>query len=157
MSPFSPRFLPYSLHFHKSHGGVGTLWQGRFRSVAVQKDRYLIELGRYIELNPVRAAVAASAWDYRWSSARAYALGEADPLVDVEAHPLWAGWGHTDMDRRKSHQEYLTEAADAAQTADLFRLAVDSVGDDRFRAALRLEHGRMAPRKPGRPRAKVSS
>lgn len=51
---------------------IGHLFQGRFKSVLVDSDRYLKDLVRYIHLNPVKAAMTARPEDYRWSSHRAY-------------------------------------------------------------------------------------
>lgn len=56
--------------FNRRHGRTGTLWESRFRSCLVQTEGYLLTLYRYIDLNPVRAAIVASAEDYCWSSAR---------------------------------------------------------------------------------------
>ena len=68
----------YVHYFHRRHGFVGHLWQGRFKSPAVETDEYLLSCGRYIERNPVEAEMVAQPWEYRWSSCRAYALGERD-------------------------------------------------------------------------------
>ncbi len=43
--------------FNRRHRRTGTLWQGRFKSCRVDSDRYLLTAYRYIELNPVRAAM----------------------------------------------------------------------------------------------------
>ena len=92
----------FALLHHRRHGGCGYLWQGRFRSVLVQKAGYLGRLGVYIERNPLAAHVpgVSAASDYRWSSARAYVLGTADPLVDVAAHPEWAASGAEEAARQ---------------------------------------------------------
>jgi putative transposase len=60
----------------------GYLWQGRFGSF-VMDEPYLLAAARYVELNPVRALLAASADEWRWSSARAHLLGCDDRLVKV--------------------------------------------------------------------------
>ncbi len=65
----------------------GHLWQGRFASFVMDKP-YLLAAARYVELNPVRAGLVASARGYRWSSARAHLKGKDDPLVRVS--PLLA-------------------------------------------------------------------
>ncbi|MGN2250161.1 transposase [Frateuria sp. GZRe14] len=55
--------------FNPRHKRCGALWQGRFKSCLVQSERYLLTVMRYIELNPVRAAMVASPpEEYRWSS-----------------------------------------------------------------------------------------
>ncbi|MBV5342874.1 transposase, partial [bacterium] len=53
----------------------GGLWQGRYKSSYLQTDLYLLSCMRYIELNPVRAAMVAAPGNYRWSSYQTNALG----------------------------------------------------------------------------------
>ncbi len=62
----------YTQFINRRHQRVGHLFQGRFKSVLVDNDRYLKELIRYIHLNPVRAGLVETPQDYRWSSHRAY-------------------------------------------------------------------------------------
>jgi len=71
----------YSHHCHRRHGFIGHLWQGRFKSPAVQCADYLLSCGRYIERNPPDVGLVDKPWQYRWSSARAYALKHADSLL----------------------------------------------------------------------------
>jgi len=61
----------------------GHLFEGRFRAVLVQKESHLLELARYIVLNPVRSKLVAGAGDWRWSSYRATAgfVGPPDWLA----------------------------------------------------------------------------
>ena len=63
----------YTQWFNRKHGRYGHLFQGRFKSIVVEKESYLLELARYIVLNPVRAGLARSAREWRWSSYRATA------------------------------------------------------------------------------------
>src|SRR5215467_13960820 len=58
----------YVQYVNRSYGRSGTLWEGRFRSALVQSERYLLACSRYIELNPVRAAIVRHPSHYRWSS-----------------------------------------------------------------------------------------
>jgi putative transposase len=58
----------YTQKFNRRHGRVGHVFQGRFKSVLVEKDSYLLELCRYIVLNPVRARIVTHPEDYPWSS-----------------------------------------------------------------------------------------
>ena len=51
----------YTQHVNRRHGRVGHVYQGRFKAIIVQKDAYLIELARYVVLNPVRASMVADA------------------------------------------------------------------------------------------------
>jgi putative transposase len=58
----------------------GYLWQGRFSSYILD-ERYLLAATRYILLNPVKAKIVKSPWDYKWSSARHHINIENDLLV----------------------------------------------------------------------------
>jgi putative transposase len=60
---------------------VGHLFQGRFKAILVERDAYLLELARYVVLNPVRAAMVPEAGDWPWSSYRA--------VVGEEPAPAW--------------------------------------------------------------------
>src|SRR5260370_5987669 len=71
----------YVHYAHRRYGFFGHLFQGRFKSPAVETETYLLSCGRYIERNPLEAGLVAEPWRYPWSSCRAYALGEADPLL----------------------------------------------------------------------------
>ncbi len=67
--------LAYTIWFNKKNDKVGHLWQDRFRSMIVEKDNYLMECGRYIERNPLRAGIVKDPGKYRWSSFRVYGCG----------------------------------------------------------------------------------
>ena len=58
----------YTQRFNKRHNRVGHLFQGRFKAILVEKELYLLELCRYIVLNPVRANIVKQPEEYRWSS-----------------------------------------------------------------------------------------
>src|SRR3972149_660628 len=61
----------YTQYFNRQHRRVGHVFQGRFKAILIQKESYLLELARYIVLNPVRAQMVRSAKEWRWSSYRA--------------------------------------------------------------------------------------
>ena len=62
----------YTNYFNARTGRVGHLFQGRYRSILVEKDAYALELSRYIHLNPVRASLVKHPSEYPWSSYLAY-------------------------------------------------------------------------------------
>jgi putative transposase len=84
---------------------TGHLWQGRFKSPRVARESYFLELGRYIERNPVRANLVKRPEDYRWSSYRYYALGEANNLVTRD--PYYDLLGKADEERRRNYRSNL--------------------------------------------------
>ena len=63
----------YTQAFNRSHRRVGHLFQGRFKAILVEKESYLLELCRYIVLNPVRVKGNAQTGTWKWSSYRATA------------------------------------------------------------------------------------
>lgn len=71
----------YTQRFNRRHNHAGHVFQGRFKGILVQKDGYLLELARYIVLNPVRAGMVRSVKDWPFSSYRATA-----GLTDT---PVW--------------------------------------------------------------------
>jgi len=69
----------YTQAYNRRHNRVGHLFQGRYKGILVDKDSYLLELSRYIVLNPVRACMVRSAKDWPWSSYRS--------MVGITARP----------------------------------------------------------------------
>ena len=69
----------YTQAFNRRHGRVGHLFQGRFKGILVEKESHLLELTRYVVLNPVRAGIARHPADWQWSSYRATAGLESPP------------------------------------------------------------------------------
>jgi REP element-mobilizing transposase RayT len=61
----------YTQRFNRRHDRVGHILQGRYNGVLVERESHLLELARYVVLNPVRAGMVRAAEDYRWSSLRA--------------------------------------------------------------------------------------
>lgn len=71
----------YTQGFNRKHRRVGHLFQGRFKAILVEKDAHLLELTRYVVLNPLRAGFTRSAAGWAWSSYRATA--------GIEKAPQW--------------------------------------------------------------------
>jgi hypothetical protein len=68
----------YTQRFNWKYKTTGHVFQGRYKSILVDKDTYLLELARYVVLNPVRAHMTDSPEDWPWSSYRSTA-GMEDP------------------------------------------------------------------------------
>ncbi|NNF60588.1 MAG: transposase [Gammaproteobacteria bacterium] len=117
----------------------GHLWQARFNSFPMD-EAHLVACVRYVELNPVRARLAAAADDWEWSSARAHLAGHDDSLVSVapmlELFPDW--------------RAYLADE-DSADAHDSFRRHTKSgrpLGSKQFIARIESLTGRqLAPRR----------
>ena len=75
----------YTQRFNRRHDCVGHLFQGRYKAILVQKEAHLLELSRYVVLNPVRAAMVALPQDWPWSSYCACAQDHfAPPWLDTD-------------------------------------------------------------------------
>jgi len=61
----------YTQRFNRKHQRVGHLFQGRYQAILVDKDNYLLELSRYVALNPVRAKIVKDPKDWEWSAYQA--------------------------------------------------------------------------------------
>jgi REP element-mobilizing transposase RayT/DNA-binding CsgD family transcriptional regulator len=96
---------------HKRHDTVGHLLQGRFKAIVVDRESYLLELARYVVLNPVRAGLVARPEDWPWSSYRATA---GLPVSTPEAAPLlttaWllAQFGPDETTARRRYLEFVS-------------------------------------------------
>ena len=78
----------YTQKFNRKYRRVGHLYQGRYKAILVEKDNYLLELSRYVVLNPVRAKMVGIAGDWQWSSynqtigvCKGYDWLEVDPML----------------------------------------------------------------------------
>ncbi|WP_289031345.1 transposase [uncultured Paraglaciecola sp.] len=74
-------------YFKYTYKRTGTLWEGRYKSSLVESESYLLELYRYIELNPIRAKMVTEPADYKWSSYQINGIGKQSELCT--AHPLY--------------------------------------------------------------------
>lgn len=71
----------YTQTINRKHRRVGHVFQGRYKAILVEKDSYLLELARYVVLNPVRARMVSDIGEWRWSS--------YPTMIGVEASPEW--------------------------------------------------------------------
>jgi putative transposase len=71
----------YTTYYNIRHHRCGHLFQGRFKSLVVDRDNYFLEVSRYIHLNPVRAGIVKEPMAYNWSSLNAY-LGNKHKYID---------------------------------------------------------------------------
>jgi len=69
----------YTRRFNNRHNRSGHLFQGRFKSIIIENDSYLMQLSCYIHRNPLRAGIVKRLADYRWSSYLSYGYGKSTP------------------------------------------------------------------------------
>jgi len=143
----------YVGRFNVLHRRTGTLWEGRYKATLVDTEAYLFACLRYIELNPVRAGMVAGPADYRWSSHRANAFGDDDPVVTP--HPSFLALAPSSEEqhevfRRSFGLPLPQDTVEAIRDATRFEWAL---GGATFRKRAEAWTGRRADRLPmGRPR-----
>ncbi len=96
----------YAQYYNWRYEKTGHLFQGRYRAILCDRDAYLLELVRYLHLNPARTQAPASPWHYRWSSHRAY-MGKAS-LVTVETSLVLGQFGGRLEPARRGYLAFLT-------------------------------------------------
>jgi REP element-mobilizing transposase RayT len=62
----------YTQYFNRQHSRAGHVFQGRFKAILVEKEAYLLELSRYVVLNPIRAKMVKNIEDWKWSNYLAF-------------------------------------------------------------------------------------
>jgi len=143
----------YVQHVNKTYRRTGTLWDSRYKSSLVDGETYLLTCMRYIELNPVRAAMVRDPAHYRWTSYRSNALGHADGLL--VCHPAYLQLGVTAAAQEAAYRRMFRHELDNEAVGDIrFALNQDQpVGSERFRATIERMLGRRCEARPrGRPR-----
>lgn len=141
----------YSCYHHMRYCVTGFLWQGRFKLQPVQKERYLVTCGRYIERNPVRAKIVNEACEYSYSSARFYCLGENDGITTED--PTFLEFGTDLTCRRSAYLEFLRSFDDEEEKT--FNNFEQPAGNKEFIKRLLIHKGRLIPKRRGRPSRRI--
>jgi putative transposase len=143
----------YVQYINRTYKRTGTLWDSRYKSSVVQADNYLLTCQRYIELNPVRAAMVEDPAHYRWTSYRANALGQANAHLTL--HPVYLALGRGGKERQAAYRALFRTQLDCAAIDDI-RLAVNQsqpLGNSRFLTRIEKVTGMRREARPrGRPR-----
>jgi len=121
----------YTQEFNRRYRTVGHVFQGRYGAILCDRDAYLLELVRYLHLNPVRGGLAQDPADYPWSSHRAYLGRERVPWLSLE--PV-LGLFHTDpRAARRPYSRFVADGIAQGHRADLYALWEQRyLGDEGF-------------------------
>lgn len=99
--------LSYFKYYQKNYGYTGHFWQDRFKSKLITQDSYLIQCGKYTELNPVRANLVTAPSEYIWSSYGYYATGEPNGLITENL--IYESLGKDSEERRRAYVKMTVE------------------------------------------------
>jgi putative transposase len=149
----------YTQRHNRAHGKVGHVFQGRFKAILVDKEGYLLELARYVVLNPVRAGMVAEAADWPWSSYGAM-------LTPAAESPSWLATDHLlslfAAKRSVAQQKYVDHVRAGVGLPSVWQGLAGQIflGDEKFAAKMQkkldklgLEAEMEIPRSQRRARA----
>jgi len=123
----------YTQAFNRYHNRVGHVFQGRFKAIHVEKEAYLLELSRYVVLNPVRAGMVRAAKDWPWSSYRATAGLVKRPRL-LTTNWLLDQLGSDRASAQKAYRQFVSQGRGASPWAELKGQIY--LGSDSFIASL---------------------
>lgn len=148
----------YTQYVNRTHGRVGHLFQGRYKGILVQKEAYLLELARYIVLNPIRAGMVRKLEKWPWSSYPATAgLVEKPRFLVIDW--LFSGFSG---DRRAATRAYVHFVAEGKRQPSPWQVLKNQIylGSDQFvqdmQKRMPLNHSlndipKQQTRAPGKP------
>ena len=106
----------YAHYYSKTYAWQEQVFRKRFVSIPINKDSYLLECGRYIERNPVRAKMVEDPRNFEYSSYRFYAMGKKDRLVTP--NPLYEDMGLRPAARMFAYREYVGQSRPYEEIVD---------------------------------------
>jgi putative transposase len=120
----------YTQYSNRRHQRVGHLFQGRYKAILVDRDSYLLELARYVVLNPVRAGMVKEPGAWPWSSYRSM-IGERPAPAWLATDGLLAAFG---SGRRDAVRAYIAFVAEGVGGESIWRHLKSQVflGDEDF-------------------------
>lgn len=135
----------YTQYLNRKRGSDGGLFRGRYKSIVVEDDVYLLQVSRYIHLNPVGIGLAQDPAEYAWSSCSSYTRKTVGSSGVETAYLLDMMGGSTASTQRRRYRRFLEEGVDEATQAFYANQRRSPVfGSDAFRDEL-------ASDQPGNP------
>lgn len=131
----------YTQYYNRKYRKAGHLFQGRYKAILCQKDTYLLELIRYIHLNPVRSKLATRSQDYGYSGDPAYRSGKATAMVDPRTVlKMLGGIG--------GYKKFIQDGLEAGHREEYYEVADQRfLGDEEFGAELTRNYEDEEPKK----------
>jgi hypothetical protein len=130
----------YTQYVNRTYKRVGHVYQGRYKAILVEKDSYLLELARYVVLNPVRANMVKAAGEWPWSS--------YGSMVGASTVPQWlqTDWvlgqfGHTLAEARLAYAAFVQAGIGGATPWNALRGQI-CLGSDAFVEAIKHQKER---------------
>jgi hypothetical protein len=139
----------YTRYFNRRHGRTGHVFEQRYKAFLVDRDAYLLQVSRYIHLNPVGAKVVDRPQAYRWSSYRAYCAERATPSLHRDV--ILNQFGGPMQQRVTRYRAFVEGALDGGTRWTLLPIREQAfVGEEAF-----VEAARRQGRAAGRPTERI--
>jgi REP-associated tyrosine transposase len=126
----------YTQSFNRAHRRVGHVFQGRYKAILIDKDSYLLEVARYIVLNPVRARMVRSAKEWPWSSYRT-TVGQQEKPNWLNTEWLLAGFGRRKSKAIEAYKQFVSDGKGQPSPWEQLRNQV-FLGDEKFVETMHL-------------------
>ncbi len=120
----------YTQYFNRQHNRVGHVYQGRYKAILVEKDSYLLELSRYVVLNPIRAGMIKNMDEWHWSS-YLVTIGKLQPPDWLEVDWLLSQFGFQRNRARRRYIDFVREGIGLPPVWDNLRHQI-YMGSDEF-------------------------
>lgn len=132
----------YTRHYNRRYRKIGHLFQGRYKAILCDRESYLLELVRYIHLNPARAGLVRGIDRYRWSSHPIYLRGDGNREVSVNA--VLEQFGRKRAEAIRQYRKFINDGLGEGHREDYYQV-IDQrfLGDEEF-----VEEARQKGKEP---------
>ena len=142
----------YTQYFNRRHKQVGHLFQGRYKAIVCDKNSYLLELTRYLHLNPVRAQVVKEPGEYKWSSYASY-VGKAQGQQWLDSREVLEQFSRKVSEARQLYRRFVLEGIGEGHKEEYYDVLEGRfLGDNEF-----AEQSKAKTEDPGYVRLKITS
>jgi putative transposase len=133
----------YTVYFNKRHGRTGHVFEQRYKARVVDKDNYLLQVSRYIHLNPVSARIVERPQDFRWSSYGSYLKGKG--LTGLKTESVLAYFSGSRSRQLRQYRDYV-EGDGSEKTYNPAPRVIKQIfiGNDDFAEAIRRKGNRSS-------------
>jgi REP element-mobilizing transposase RayT len=139
----------YTQYFNRKRKKVGHLFQGRYKAILVDRDCYLLELVRYIQLNPFRAKLEEKPGQYPWTSHKQYLGQEKPPLAKVEVESVLGLFAKRQKEAQREYVRFVRDGTGEGHREDLYEVRHGHILGDQEFVAKSHEKARKPLSEPG--------
>ena len=149
----------YTQYFNRRHQHEGPVFHGRFRGIVVEKEAYLLELSRFVVLNPLRSQIVEKIENWKWSSYLAY-CGKQEHAPWLDTSWVFGKLAKSKSKAMKHYPQFVREGVEQPPVWLNLRKQI-YLGSDQFVEAMQLEVKKYQKRLDDNPnrsnRAKLAS